>query len=227
MKTGKLDHIALWVSDRDTLADFLTAHLGMHVIDRTDRFTLVGSDARHGKLTLFAADGEREPEPLRRVVLRVSDLEAALGELPAGLEVERTPAGEARFSGPQRVGLGLVESDGGGVEYDIDHVVLAVPDPDRAFGELAQLGFEAEDGVLRAGAGHLELESGGQERSERSLLNHVALLVESADEYIRAARSRGMEPEVVDAPNTYAAFISGPAGIKLEYVEHKPGFSLV
>ena len=227
MKPGKLDHIALWVSDRDTLADFLTAHMGMHVIEKTDRFTLVGSDARHGKLTLFAAEGERDPEPLRRVVLRVSDLEAALGELPEGLDVQRTPGGEARFSGPQRVGLGLVESDDGGVEYDIDHVVLAVPDRDRAFGELAQLGFEAEDGVLRAGAGHLELESGGQEGSERSLLNHVALLVESAEEYIREARSRGMEPEVVDAPNTYAAFIRGPAGIKLEYVEHKPGFSLV
>ena len=29
----------------------------MHVVDRTDAFTLVGSDARRGKLTLFARRG--------------------------------------------------------------------------------------------------------------------------------------------------------------------------
>ena len=32
-------------------------HLGMHVIERTDDFTLVGADARRFKLTLFAAEG--------------------------------------------------------------------------------------------------------------------------------------------------------------------------
>src|SRR5437667_309157 len=52
-----LDHVALWVEDRDSIADFAVAHLGMHVIERTERFTLVGSDARRGKLTLFAAEG--------------------------------------------------------------------------------------------------------------------------------------------------------------------------
>src|SRR5215213_10865378 len=46
MKIETLDHIALWVSDRDELAEFLVDRLGMHVIDRTDKFTLVGADAR-------------------------------------------------------------------------------------------------------------------------------------------------------------------------------------
>jgi catechol 2,3-dioxygenase-like lactoylglutathione lyase family enzyme len=72
MEPTSLDHVALWVADRDPIADFATAHLGMHVIERTDRFTLIGSDARRGKLTLFAADGPREPGPLRQVALRVS-----------------------------------------------------------------------------------------------------------------------------------------------------------
>jgi len=54
-----LDHVALWVADRDPIADFLTERVGMHVVDRTDAFTLVGSDARRGKLTLFAAEGRR------------------------------------------------------------------------------------------------------------------------------------------------------------------------
>jgi catechol 2,3-dioxygenase-like lactoylglutathione lyase family enzyme len=34
-----LDHVALWVAGRDAIADFAVAHLGMHVIERTDRFT--------------------------------------------------------------------------------------------------------------------------------------------------------------------------------------------
>ena len=57
MNPSKLDHVAYWVEDRDTVADFVTAHLGMHVIERTDRFTLLGSNARRGKITLFEADG--------------------------------------------------------------------------------------------------------------------------------------------------------------------------
>jgi len=32
---------------------------------------------------------------------------------------------------------------------------------------------------------------------------------------------------VVDAPNTLAVFLWGPDRVKLEFVEHKPGFSLV
>src|SRR6185437_17108540 len=55
MNPTKLDHVAYWVAERDPIADFVTSHLGMHVIDRTDAFTLVGSDARRGKLTFFAA----------------------------------------------------------------------------------------------------------------------------------------------------------------------------
>ena len=63
------------------LADFVTAHLGMHVIDRTDRFTLIGSNARRGKLTLFDAEGPRERGALGHVALRVPDLETALAAI--------------------------------------------------------------------------------------------------------------------------------------------------
>src|SRR4051812_4277346 len=96
-----LDHVALWVTDRDALAGFLCDHLGMHEIDRTDKFTLVGSDARRGKLTLFAADGPRDPGPLERVVLRVRDLDAALAALPADVELQRDGHGLAAFPGPE------------------------------------------------------------------------------------------------------------------------------
>jgi hypothetical protein len=42
------------------------------------------------------------------------------------------------------------------------------------------------------------------------------------------AERRGMEiDDIKDAPNTLAVFVRGPAGIRVEYVEHKPGFALV
>src|SRR5437870_4349043 len=105
MKIQTLDHVALWVADRDRLADFLTTHVGMHVIERTDAFTLVGSDARRGKLTLFAAEGERDPGPLVRVALRVRDLDVALSALPKGMEIELREDGAALFEAPERLGL--------------------------------------------------------------------------------------------------------------------------
>src|SRR3954468_14209548 len=93
---NSLDHVALWVSQRDAIASFACDHLGMHVIEKTDDFTLVGADARRGKLTLFDAEGPREPGPLERVVLRVVDLEAALAALPDEVQVQRDD-GIAKF----------------------------------------------------------------------------------------------------------------------------------
>src|SRR3954451_12264663 len=81
MRPKTLDHIALWVADRDPIADFLERHLTMHVIERTAKFTLMGTDARRGKRTLFDAEGPRERGALKHVAFRVNDLEAALGEL--------------------------------------------------------------------------------------------------------------------------------------------------
>jgi hypothetical protein len=53
------------------------------------------------------------------------------------------------------------------------------------------------------------------------------VLVESADEVVADARELDIEVEsVVDAANTYAAFLWGPDRVRIEYVEHKPTFSL-
>ena len=110
VKIETLDHVALWVADRDKLADFLTRHVGMHVIDRTDKFTLVGSEARLGKLTLFAAEGPREPGLLRHVALRVEDLEVALAGLPGDLPVGCRNGVSAFFTSSEGLWLGLVAS---------------------------------------------------------------------------------------------------------------------
>ena len=215
MGLKSLDHVALWVADRDPIAGFAVAHLGMHVIERTDRFTLVGADARRGKLTLFEAPGPREPGALVRIGLRVSDPDRAVDdvELGEGLVVRLTVA----------------PTD---VEYDLDHVTLRVRNPAAAAATWRALGFgEAFEvnGSLRldvAGA-FLELVEGDPGEPERPLLNHLSVLVDSAEEWRRRAEQAGAEvADVVDAANTHAVFVWGPERVKLEYVEHKPGFSL-
>ena len=225
MQIETLDHVALWVADRDALADFLTTYAGMHVIDRTEKFTLVGSDARRGKLTLFAEEGPREPGVLARVGLRVFDLDEALAALPPGTAVERE-RGRAVLDAGEGLRLAFVEVDEG-VEYDLDHVAFTVPNPSETLVQLAELGFAVEGERLRAGDSWIELAQGVPGESERPLLNHLGLRVESADDHIEEAERRGLEiADVVDAPNTYAVFVWGPDRIKLEYVEHKPTFSL-
>lgn len=229
-----LDHVALWVADRDRLAEFLCGHLGMHEIERTEKFTLVGADARRGKLTLFAAEGPREPGVLERVVLRVADLDRAVEALPSEVEVRRGSDGLAEFDAPEGLGLALVASgDAESADYDLDHVVLRVPDPEASAEALGELGFEPHDGRLLVADKHLRLErdasgpTDGDAGRERPLLNHLALLVDSAGEVRDEAERRGIEvADFVDAPNTLATFLWGPSGIKVEYVEHKPGFSL-
>ena len=226
MQIEYLDHVALWVSDRDALADFLTKHLGMHVIERTDAFTLVGADARRGKLTLFAAEGEREAGALSRVGLAVTNLDRALAELPKGLELELHEDGSMSFEAPSGLELALVEANGFS-DYDLHHVALRVPDPRRTFRELSGLGFQVDGSALYAGQAEIVLERGGRSQPERPLLNHFGLRVESAGDHIKEAEERGLEiAEVKDAENTYAVFIWGPDRIKHEYVEHKASFSL-
>lgn len=222
--TNSFDHVALWVSDRGPLTELLCERLGMYVIDSTDDFTLVGADAREGKLTLFEAEGDRDPGLIERVILRVNDLENAISRLGGDYEVERDGT-RASFTGPQGLGLGLVQSDG--LDYDLHGVVLRVQDPGSAARQLAELGFSRRNGHLAIADRSLVLAPGGDGESTQPLLNHLAMLVDSAGDVRRTAEERGIEIEKwVDAENTLAVFLRGPERILLEYVEHKPGFSL-
>ena len=232
MNPKTLDHVAYWLADRDAVADFVVRHLDMHVIDRTDAFTLVGADARRGKLTLFAADGPRERGPLEHVALRVGNLGAALAKLPRDLAFERRRVGEVYFEVGQGVVLGLIETDDG-EDWDLDHVTLRTADPEATAVAYESLGFRAASpgpsGCPRVevGGAWIEFQPGAASAPERPLLNHLAVLVESADEHLAAAQDLGLEVDkVVDAPNTLAVFVRGPEGVRIEYVEHKPTFSL-
>jgi catechol 2,3-dioxygenase-like lactoylglutathione lyase family enzyme len=191
----------------------------MHVIERTDRFTLVGSHARRGKLTLFDAEPGREAGALAEIGLRVTSVESAVGVLPDGYE--------ERFEICDGLWIRLVEAETD-VDYDLHHVALRTADPEGAVAGWQALGMkQAADTRLEVAGAYVELWPGDPGDPERPLLNHLGVLVASADDWRVRAEASGAEiADVVDAPNTYAVFVWGPERVKLEYVEHKPGFSL-
>jgi catechol 2,3-dioxygenase-like lactoylglutathione lyase family enzyme len=206
----KLDHVALWVSRRDSLAARLVG-LGLREIEQTDRFTLLGGDARRGKVTLFDAEGPREAGVLRRIGLRVPGGDGAESDLGEGLVLRLLP----------------------GEQIDLDHVALRVPDPHASARRWLDYGLRpapSANGTPRVelGGAFVELERGDGPRSELPLLNHLGALVASAEQQRAEAEERGIEVvNVVDAANTLAVFVRGPDDVTLEYIEHKPSFSLV
>jgi catechol 2,3-dioxygenase-like lactoylglutathione lyase family enzyme len=151
--------------------------------------------------------------------LRVSDLAAARAALPEGTP-EIFDAGGGVF-------LKLVEASTD-VEYDLDHVALFSADPEATAAEYVRYGFApAGPKRVEVGGAWVEFHEGSPGEPEKPLLNHLAVLVDSADEVIADAGDLGIEVEsVVDAANTYAAFLWGPERVRIEYVEHKPTFSL-
>ncbi|MDQ3068002.1 MAG: hypothetical protein M3R12_12775 [Actinomycetota bacterium] len=211
MQPLTLDHVALWVADRSAMSAAAVERIGLRVIEQTDRFTLLGADARRGKLTLFDAEGARERGALERIGLRVSSLAGrqATVDLGEGLEIALVEA----------------ETDS---ELDLDHVSLVASDPGAAAREWQKLGFTTVgDGRLEVGGAFLELRAGNPGEPERPLLNHIGVLVDSVAEHEAAAEELGVEvADLVDAPNTLALFVWGPDRVKLEYVEHKASFSL-
>jgi hypothetical protein len=217
MTPNTLDHIALWVGNREAMADALLDAFDVHVIEQTDRFTLVGHDARRGKLTLFDAEGPRDRGALKYVALRVSSVGSDPGSLDVGEGFE--------------VRLVEAETD---AEYDLDHVALFSVDPESTAREYQRYGFNpAEPGAeghprVEVGGAYVEFHPGEPGNPERPLLNHLAVLVDSAEEHKNEAEDVGIEvADFVDAENTLAVFVWLPEHVKLEYVEHKPTFSLV
>jgi catechol 2,3-dioxygenase-like lactoylglutathione lyase family enzyme len=212
MQPKTLDHVAFWVADRDAIAATLTSRLGVHEIDRQDKFTLLGANARRFKLTLFDAEGPREAGLFVHVALRVN-------RLPAG-----TPDA---FSAGEGLRVVLVEAPTE-VDYDLDHVALHSIDPRVTAAEYERYGFRpAGPGRVEVGGAFVELHPGLVRPTDRPLLNHLAVLVDSADDAVADAEELGIEVEsTVDAANTYAAFLAGPEGVRIEYVEHKASFSL-
>ena len=230
MEVQKLDHIALYMRDRDMAAEFLTSHLGFHVVDRTDRYTLVGVGGRIGKLTLFDAPEYATPSPgvIEHINVRVVDPRSAAARLPKGAGVESRD-GEYHFIGPEGMPLALVTGKGTFTDYDLEGLVLRSGDPEASAREFVKLGFApGEDATtVKAGEYKVRLVDSASEDEAQGMLYHLGCLVDSAQDHRKEAEEQGFEiQDFVEGPNTLAVFVRGPEGVSVEYVEHKPTFSL-
>jgi hypothetical protein len=213
VKPEKLDHVALYVPDPGEVAASVLSQLPFRILEQTDEFVLVGRAPEFGKLTFFEAPAPRQRGPLLRIGIGI----------PAGVEKRTLSLGD-------EIGLelALVPSDPDG-EVDLVHVALATEDPSRAAQEWLRLGLEpapkSDEGVCRVRIGHafLELHPRSPAATERPVLNHLGLLVESIDD---VDRDRLDVIREVDAEHSRAVFVEGPDGVEVEYIEHKPSFAL-
>jgi len=230
MEIQKLDHIALYMRERDTAAEFLTSHLGFHVVDRTDRYTLVGAGGRIGKLTLFDAPEGSTPSlgVIEHINVRVADPETAAARLPRGAGVEPRDGGYF-FTGPEGLPLALVMGEVDFTDYDLEGLVLRSGSPEASAPEFVRMGFApGEDATtVKAGEYRVRLFSAAPDDETQGMLYHLGCLVDSAQEHRKEAEKQGFEiQDFVEGPNTLAVFVRGPEGVTVEYVEHKPTFSL-
>jgi catechol 2,3-dioxygenase-like lactoylglutathione lyase family enzyme len=229
VKVQKLDHIALYMSDRGAATDFLTSHLGFHVIDHTGRYTLVGAGGRVGKLTLFDAPEGVEPSPgvIERINIRVADAQTAV-RLLSEVEVESVNGGYL-FSGPEGLPFALVPGEGNFTDYDLEGLVLRSGDPEGSAQSFVRMGFAPEEDAttVRAGEYRLRLIPSGSNGETQGMLYHIGCLVDSAEDHRREAEEKWFEiQDFVEGPNTVSVFVRGPEGVSVEYVEHKHTFSL-
>src|SRR5215210_3928212 len=232
MKVKMLDHIALYMNDRDEAARFLTTHLGFHIVDHTERYTLVGAGGRLGKLTLFDAPQGTTPSPgeIGRITIRVADPEVAASELPPEANAEPFD-GEDAFTGPEGLPLALVPGEGEFADYDLEGFTLLSGSPETSARTFVEMGFAPADDATTVTAGEYLMRladtapDGGT--PDGGMLFHIGCLVDSAEDHRREAEQRGLEvTNFVEGPNTLAAFVRGPEGVSVEYVEHRPTFSL-
>lgn len=228
MKVKQLDHIALYMNDRDEAAAFLTTHLGFHVVDHTERYTLVGAGGRLGKLTLFDAPRGATPSPrgISRITIRVADPESAARELSPEAGAEPLDGGYA-VAGPEGLPLALVPGEGDFTDYDLEGLALISGSPEESASAFVGMGFAPTDDATTVKAGEylVRLTDGASDGG--GMLFHIGCLVDSAEDHRREAEERGLEvTDFVEGPNTLAAFVRGPEGVSVEYVEHKPTFSL-
>ncbi len=231
MKVQRLDHVALYMRNRSAAAGFLTSYLGLHVVDHTDRYTLVGAGGRIGKLTLFDAQGSAEPSPgvIDRINIRVANPESVAARLPRDAGAEPRDGGGYSFAGPEGLPLALIPGEGDFTDYDLAGLVLRSADPEGAARDFLTMGFApGEDATtVRAGEYRLRLVPTTPDRMTQGMLYHLGCLVDSAQDHRREAEEQGLEiQDFVEGPNTLAVFVRGPEDVSVEYIEHKPTFTL-
>jgi catechol 2,3-dioxygenase-like lactoylglutathione lyase family enzyme len=214
MTPQRIDHVALWVADREADTRRILDLFDVDILEQGDDFTLIGSSPELGKLTLFDAEGPRAQSQLMGVAFREPGREDARDvDVGEGLHLYR---------------LGMPDA----WAVDLDHVSLRVADAETSAQRWEELGFERVEARVepsarvRLGESFIELTPGTALPTEKPLLNHIGLLVESIDPYLDGTADVSVEIlEVVDADNTRAVFVQGPDDVRVELIEHKPSFA--
>ena len=212
-----LDSVGLAVCDPAALVAFLCDHVGMHELDRTPDRTLVGAGDRAATLTLVAAERTREAGALRRLVLRVADVERAVAALPAGTAVEGDLIERAGFQAPEGLRLGFTLVAGGGIDYDVDHLSLRVAEPELTTVALAEAGFVPRARALHVADKYVAL-SAAAGPTERPLLDHIAVRVASVEAVAAKARERGLALDERAPDGVCSVILPGPEQIRINFV---------
>ena len=154
MKIRTLDHVALYMKNRGAVVEFLTSYLGLHVVDHTDRYTLVGAGGRIGKLTLFDALANTEPSAgvIDRINIRVANPESVAARLPREAGAEPKDGGYS-FVGPEGLPLALTPGEGNFTDYDLAGLVLRSADPEGSARDFLKMGFAAGEDATTVKAG--------------------------------------------------------------------------
>ena len=218
-----LDHVAIHVRDRDAFAQSLTSQLDVHVIERTDHFTLVGAHADHGKLTLLDAVDDRDPTPNRIVSLVLAESPGTAGSPPLVLQGGLV----LTFANIDDLGSAWADTP----RHALVAVAVRADDPQAAAAQL-QAGHELRIGTV--GHDHAVLDVGEEDGHGRitltrehwgdddrpSMLDHVGIRVTDAQARREQFEQAGATIEKwVDAEHSRAVFVAGPEGLLIEYVE--------
>ena len=210
MKPKILDHVALWVAERDRIADFSTQHSACTSSSAPTRSRSSAPDARRGKLTLFEAEGPRERGALQHVAFRVKTSSGA--RRSCRWSRPRAGDGAVYFDLSEGLRLGSSRAETESTTTSTTWRCSRRPEERRA---LRRRSASRRGGrAARRGRGRVRrVPPRGAGATERPLLNHLAVLVDSADEHARGRRSSaGIEvADVVDAPNTTRSSSGAPS----------------
>ena len=205
----------------------------MHVIDATERFTLLGSNARRGKITLFDAEGPRERGALEHVALPRVRVSTRRWRAAGGLELERPRAGEAYFDvGARACGSGSSRRRPTSTTTSTTSRSSRA-NPEETAGEYGSLGFAPRragpSGAPRVEVGGAWVEFQPASRARRtSRCSTTSPSSSSRPTSTSPPRTTSASRSTTSStPRTrYAVFLWGPERVRIEYVEHKPTFSL-
>ena len=212
-----LDHVALAVADPGAMGAFLRECAGMQELGRSGDALVVGPGDHGASIRLFAAEGPREPGALVRLVLRVADLKRATAALPGDVEVREEAPDLVTFEGPEGLGLGFALVAGGAIDYDLDHVVLRTADPEDTRIALAEFGCVPRGEALHIADKRIVLEE-LPAFTDRPLLDHIAVRVQSIEPVAAQAQARGAELGEARTADAFSVVLPGPEQISLHFV---------